>query len=93
MSDREIVEGMKAFAEWHKDYTKKSIEAVTWKIPVDCIPKKEPIVELTVEEAKVIQKLIRHCYFLTNKPEVEELAVKHDWILKTRIEQAEKCYE
>ena len=53
----------------------------------------EGAVMLTVGEAKAIQKLIRHCYFLTNKPEIEEFAVKHDWILKTCIEQAEKCYE
>ena len=49
----------------------------------------EPKVELTVEEAKLIQKLLRHCYFATDIQEVEELVLVQDGFLKERIEQAE----
>ncbi len=46
-------------------------------------------VVLTVEEAKLIQKLLRHCYFATDIQEVEELVLVQDGFLKERIEQAE----
>ena len=97
MSDREIVEGMKAFAEWHKDYMKKSIEVNTWKILVDCIPKKEPIVELTVKEAKEFEAMI-YDFLETFESQFKDVSEWNDYVklyqsLLKRIEQVEREHE
>ena len=70
-------------------------EWMVHKLPIDAFVFKPEdftgAVVLTVEEAKLIQKLLRHCYFTTDIKEIEELVLVQDGILKERIEQAEKC--
>lgn len=69
-------------------------EWMVHKLPIDAFEFKPEdfmgAVVLTVEEAKLIQKLLRHCYFATDIEEAEELILVQDRILKERIEQAEK---
>ncbi len=90
MSDKDVIEGMNIFSEWHKNAMEQSVEATTWKIPLECIPKKEPKkVWLTVEEAKVIEELALLCLFLRPKAvTIEKAKVMKE--LNNRIEQAEK---
>lgn len=88
MSDREIVDGMKAFADWHKSYMKESTEANTWKIPLECIrdPKK---VWLTLVEAKRLVEHLRLCEVSVNDPFYASDCDAWALDLSCRIEQAE----
>ena len=57
MNDRDIINGMKAFVEWHKSYMKESTKVSTCKIPVECIPNPKKV-WLTIEDAK---SFIKQC--------------------------------
>lgn len=87
MSDKDVIEGMKAFAEWHKSVREQSVEASTWKIPVECIPKKKEV-SLSIEEAKLILEALLRLPVEGNKAILKKTLIP----LKEKIEQAEgKC--
>ena len=86
MNDQDVIDGMKAFADWHKTYMKESNVATNWKIPIGCISE-EKKVWLTVEEAKRLLNLVS--FLKTTLPIdaiFERCAID---ALKERIEQTE----
>ena len=70
---------------------KRMSESARWVIPLECIPDTKKV-WFTIEEAKELQRYIRHLHILTNDHRVENLTLKCDKMLKERIEQAEKCH-
>ena len=89
-------EGLEIFCDWFKQKTKESEQATTWKIPVECILKKNDVV-LTLEEAKYIRTmideamaiLVEYLDYGDESPMDDEAKEMFDIFCK-RIEDAEK---